>query len=456
MRRVTTMARNGFKVFLIALALAILCSNVILADEQYWQVKDMVAEANVIAIATVKQLRYDEGRSNVNDLMDVDFSVNMILKRVGKDLSSFTLAHPAQKRQMTDPRPISFIAGGRYLVFLKYADPSRSVQSLQLISPTSGAVQLQGNETISKPHLLDGYPGTFRRFNEPELLQRVQQLISIFELLRHREVSEKERTLIIQGYSTDTPEHIIQAAKSESFMVRLIALEMLTEQSREKAIPTLKEALGDPEVEIRWRAAHWLGTLGDKSGLDQMRRDLKELAPNDGAPEPLDPNMAQDSQAMKKRENERNNRLYYAIKVAKVLAELGDWRGYQLAARRVLEQEYRHRYNAVPVLVEIAKTDEATLRSEGLSPISILCAMAESEKNEKVFKLLISLVATELRYDVAIRILEIAEHSQNQSQEARQEARQHIDAIKLKKEASEDSRARIPSPLGRSDGSTVK
>lgn len=342
------------------------------------------------------------------------------------------------------------------MVFLKYADPSRGVQSLQLISSTSGAVRLQGNETIHKPPLLDGYPATFRRFNEPELLQRVQQLISILELLRHREVSEEEKILMIQGYSTDTPEHIIQATKSERYMIRSIALEMLTKRAGDKAIPTLKEAMNDPEVEIRWRVAHWLGTLGNKSGLDRMRRDFKELAHNDGASELPDPNMAQGPEAIQKRENEGNNRLYYAIKVAKVLAELGDRRGYQLAARRVLDHEYRHRYGAVPVLVEIAKTDEATLQSEGLSPISILCTMAKSEKNEKVFKLLTSLAATELRYDAAISILKIAERSPNQSQEARKEARQYLDAIRLKRGVSEDSRARTLSPPSRLDMSTVK
>ncbi len=456
MKRVTAAKKTIWDI-LIVLILGALCPKHVSADEQYWQVKDLVGQADIIATVTVKELdkKSDDlmiyvehpGRGgysvrhnpDYNEFMDVKFLVNQIFKADNKDLPLLTLTIPVLKGRGRSPKPISFIVAERYLIFLKYGDSSRSPQSLRLLSFTSSAVHLQGNETIRNPHLLDGYLPAHRKFNEPELLQRVQQLISTYKVLRNREVSDKAGILMIQGYSIDTPEQIIEATKSESFMIRLIALEMLIQQTGQKAIPTLGEVLNDLRIEVRWRAAHWLGTLGDKSGLERMRRDLKELAPNNGAPMPFDPNIVEDSRAMMKRENERNNRLYYAIKVAKVLAELGDRRGYELAARRASEKEYRHRYRAVPVLVEIAKTDEAILRAEGIYPVSILCTMAGSEKNEKVFNLLTKLVAMELQYDIGIRILKIAKDSPNQSESAREEAQRHLDTLKLKKKATEKS-----------------
>lgn len=86
-----------------------------------------------------------------------------------------------------------------------------------------------------------------------------------------------EKTLQRKGFSTDTPGQIIEAAKSESYFVRYIALRLLTDR-------TGKEALNDPHVKVRWTAAHLLGTLGDKSGSECMQLDFAELVPRNGAP----------------------------------------------------------------------------------------------------------------------------------------------------------------------------
>jgi len=237
------------------------------------------------------------------------------------------------------------------------------------------------------------------------------------------------------GYPSDTPEQIIEATKSESYYVRHIALELLTQRTGKEAIPTLKKALNDPRVEVRERAAHWLGTLGDKSGLEQMRKDLKELAPDNGAPLPPDPNV-KDPNEIKEREGKRNLRLYNAIRVARVLAELGDRRGYELAARLALRGQWRQqRFEAIVVLVEIAKTDKAILEAEGIDPISVLCVMAQFEKHTTVFQTLTNLVARNLDDDVAIQILEIAKNSPNQSEEARRIAQIHLNTVKARKKA---------------------
>jgi len=44
------------------------------------------------------------------------------------------------------------------------------------------------------------------------------------------------------GYSTNTPEQLIEATKSERYSVRFMALNLLTELIGEEAIPVLKDA----------------------------------------------------------------------------------------------------------------------------------------------------------------------------------------------------------------------
>jgi len=265
-------------------------------------------------------------------------------------------------------------------------------------------------------------------------------LVSITLIVKGSTISRPDKKVLLEhyGYSTNTPEQIIEATKSENYVVRLTALELLTQRTGEKAIPILKEFLNDPEFEVRWRAAHLLGTLDDKGGLERMRQDLKEFAPNNGTPVPPDPNVV-DPNEIKERESKRNLRLYDALRAAKVLAELGDRRGYELAARMALEGSWRlQRYEAILTLIEIAKAGETALRSEGLDPVFILCAVAESEKDNHVIYLLTNQVRKNLDDDAAIRILEIAKDSANLSEEARRVAQLHLDIVRGRKKAAED------------------
>jgi hypothetical protein len=244
------------------------------------------------------------------------------------------------------------------------------------------------------------------------------------------------RILQEHGYPADTPEQIIEATKSESHFVRYIALELLTQRMAEKAIPTLKESLNDPELIVRWEAAHWLGTLGDKSGLGQMRKDFAELELQATMHLPDDPNM--DTDTRERFENQKNMALHDALDVARVLAELDDRRGYQLAARMALEgQPLLHRYGAIYVLTEIAKADPNTLAAEGIDPASVLCAMAESEKDPIVFSTLTS--STEkLPPDIAVRVLERAVKSTHQPQKHLKVARIILVKVKAKIDAADN------------------
>ena len=222
------------------------------------------------------------------------------------------------------------------------------------------------------------------------------------------------------GYSSDTQEQIIEAAtKAESYYVRF------------------------SEFQVRWRSAHFLGKLGDRSGLERMRQDLKEFAPNNGAPISPDPNVI-DPNKIKEREAKRNLRLHEATVAATVLAELGDRRGYELAARMALEGPWKwQRHWAIRCLVEIAKTDQATLVHEGIDPTFVLRAVAESEKDTVVLRTLTSF-ATSLDDDTGIQIIETVTNSPNASEKAHREAQVFLDKVKARKKASE-KQSQIPS-----------
>jgi HEAT repeat protein len=244
------------------------------------------------------------------------------------------------------------------------------------------------------------------------------------------------KELQYKGYATDTPEQIVEATKSQSFYVRSCALKLLTERIEKKAIPLLKQSLNDPRFEVRFDAAHLLGTLGDKSGLEQMRQDLKEFAPDNGAPVPPDPNVVDPNQ-IKERESKRNLRLCYGLRASRVLAELGDRRGYELARSRGLDGTWPLlRQEAIYVLLEIAKTDPTILATENMDPASVLYVMAESEKNQAVFSSLISLVQ-KLHYNISLYVLERAVNSHHQSEKMRNVAKCILDKVKAQKNASE-------------------
>jgi len=245
-----------------------------------------------------------------------------------------------------------------------------------------------------------------------------------------------ERALEEEGYRYDTTENIIEATKSKSYFVRCVALELITQRIEQKAIPILKKFLNDERPEVRCDAAHLLLTLGDKSGLERMRQDLKDFAPDDGAPVIHDPNIV-DPNEIKEQEGKRNLRLYYALNAAKVLAELGDRRGYKLAERMALNGTWAaQRQEAIYVLVEIAKTDSKILSKEKMNPTFVLCSMADSEKEQAVFSMLISSVQ-QLPDDIAISVLEKAVQSPHQSEKMRNVANFILNKVKGKKKAAE-------------------
>jgi pimeloyl-ACP methyl ester carboxylesterase len=138
-------------------------------------------------------------------------------------------------------------------------------------------------------------------------------------------------------------------------------LGLLAERDGKKAIPVLKKALADTNPKVRWAAADMLGTLNDASGLEQMKKDFKTFSAD-------------------------RRHLEHALEVAKVLAELGDISGYELAADSTANGATPgQRWRAAVVLAHIANTDKTTLQAAGMDPIAALKTMAAEEKHEGVF-----------------------------------------------------------------------
>ncbi|MBM4028512.1 MAG: hypothetical protein FJ280_24425 [Planctomycetes bacterium] len=251
-------------------------------------------------------------------------------------------------------------------------------------------------------------------------------------------LSDVERLLLKQaGYPTDTVEQIVEATESADYSVRYAAIHLLTERTGKNAVPVLMRALYDPEkVAVRRRAAQLLGTLGDRSGIEQMRKDFGELKAKAELPPPNDPNMS--DAARKRIHNEKNAALYDALGVAKVLAELGDLQGYELAAAAAFEGTWElHRAEAVRVLVEIAGKDKGVLKSRQMAPLTVLAAVADSEKSASVISALLS-SAAKLPHDDAVFVLDRARKSPNQSEAKRKEAQGVIDLLKARKKAAEE------------------
>jgi len=171
------------------------------------------------------------------------------------------------------------------------------------------------------------------------------------------------------------------------------SLGLLAERKGEEAIPALKKALQDPNPKVRWAAADMLGTLDDKSGLKQMKKDLETFSSDE-------------------------EDLEHALEVAKVLAELDDNSGYELAADLAANgTTHGLRWRAAVVLAHIANTDKATLKAAGMDPIAVLKTMAAEEKHEGVFFVFVDQVHKILRDRTdMIDIFSIAKESKHHTE----------------------------------------
>jgi hypothetical protein len=220
-----------------------------------------------------------------------------------------------------------------------------------------------------------------------------------------------EKRLQQGGYQTDTSEGIISATKSKSSFERHIALELLAERSPKEAINVLKQSLNDEAITVRRAAAHLLGTLGDKSGLEQMQKDFEEFIPKEE--EPNDPNILKDSKKLEKWKATQDWYAGTALEIGKVLAEYGDFRAYELAVKEGLsDASSATKSRSAVVLGEIGKRASGRLKEDA---VAVLCRMAESEKAPTVFRE-VWRMADEIGGGVEIQILEKAISNPHQAE----------------------------------------
>lgn len=92
-----------------------------------------------------------------------------------------------------------------------------------------------------------------------------------------------------KGYSAEV-DQLREAAKSGIPSLRRSALELLAEWTGPDAIPILRVALGDPDLDVRIEVARLLAAFSDESGIRVLRQSLLPLAPRKGEP---DPNMVE-------------------------------------------------------------------------------------------------------------------------------------------------------------------
>jgi len=146
------------------------------------------------------------------------------------------------------------------------------------------------------------------------------------------------------------------------------SLGLLAEREGVESIPALKESLSNTDAVVRLAASNMLTTLKDDSGLEPMRKDFRVFS-------------------------SQKDQLQHALEVARVLAQMNDISGYELAADLALSgATHGHRWRAAVVLAHLANIDEATQKSAGIDPVGVLKVTATEEKHEGVFFVLVDQV----------------------------------------------------------------
>ena len=224
-----------------------------------------------------------------------------------------------------------------------------------------------------------------------------------------------------KGYDVNSIEDLSRATKDKAPAVREGALYLLARKAKGQSIPVLKQACSDPWPGVRCAAARLMGVLGDRSGLDRMRKDWAELM-REGQKDDVS---AEDFREREKRGEptslgSASGRLYYALQVAQVLAEFGDSSGYEVAARTAVQDKVAvNRGLSMMVLAELGRLDKATLEARGCDPEAVLLVVAESETASHSLEVLYGCVTGRMRPESKVRILEKLERSPHLSDQRR-------------------------------------
>ena len=149
--------------FYCVLIIAILYPASARARTSGWDLKKLINDSDIIASVTATNVLQQDDKVSCELLAEKFFKGS---GSAGKKLA-ITMPKP---RIIRRPRPASFVQDQRYLVFLKWQD-----SAFRLTDEILGAILLRGEKKM-RNYILDGSPAELKRFNEPELLARVEEL----------------------------------------------------------------------------------------------------------------------------------------------------------------------------------------------------------------------------------------------------------------------------------------
>jgi hypothetical protein len=235
------------------------------------------------------------------------------------------------------------------------------------------------------------------------------------------------------GYDINDLNDVKRAALLDGEPIRECAIWFLAIKTDTESIPILKQALDDVNPSIHCLAARLLGFLGDKSGLEQMKKDMEEL--KQGGYDRISKESIANRPKGPITLGYKVLRLGAALNAAKVLAEFGDTSGFKLAAENAIESKFPdHKRTAIKTLTELARFDKDTLEAKGAFPEKVLLDVLEKESDSMMINSMIVDAQSFMNPETANKILEKISQSERFSSELRQKADQGINALKKRVE----------------------
>ncbi len=196
-------------------------------------------------------------------------------------------------------------------------------------------------------------------------------------------------------------------ARTNTYILRDAAITLLVYKIDKESISELKKSLNDSFPYVRSTAAGYLGLLGDKSGLEIMRKDMEELTKDNAEFEKTYYKSYPSQKTMPLTLKTKGNRTLMALKAAQVLAENGDISCYKFALQKaVVERSGYRRDQAVRVLTALAL---ALDHKETFDPNSgfpeVIILDAEKEKNPLIIDQIIGFARTFRKHDSGSQLL---------------------------------------------------
>lgn len=141
----------------------VLCTTWAQARTGGRELKELINDSDIVASVTASQIVEQD------NTVKCELLVENFFKHSGSGDKTLALKMP-RPRPGQRPRPDSVVQGQRYLVFLKREGPT-----FRLSDEILGVIHLRGEKKM-RNYILDGSGAKLKRFNEPGLLARVQEL----------------------------------------------------------------------------------------------------------------------------------------------------------------------------------------------------------------------------------------------------------------------------------------